>query len=226
MSKDPFEQLFGDLESAPQPVPARERLAQEKAERLASTSPLPTGGAPVQPKREKQDNPAKPWVIVGAIAAVAIAASALVINMVRSDETPQPAATATPTPSPTPTPTAPAEKDDVEDEEPDTGGVPEVEVGPTNTMPIGPWDATSELSQRFGSTSFNIPDGVNLVLTNDLLNSFPESCAAMRGEWGATKADGGKYEVLKPATKCQDAPELYDEVWGLIDAWVKTIRPA
>lgn len=224
MSKDPFEELFG--EDAPEPVPARERLQHEQAERVQTAQLPETKAKKAKAEKAKVDHPAKPWVIVGIVAVVALVASAIVINMARSgadpEPTPAPVPTQTqaqPTPDPAPEPTVDPEPTT----EPDDG-VPDVEVGPTNTMPIGPWNATSELSQKFGRTSFAIPDGTNLVLSNDLLDSFPESCSAMRDGWGATKAGDNKYELLKPAEKCAEAAELYDEVWGLTDAWVQTIR--
>jgi len=238
VSKDPFEELFGPAEEEPQPVPARERLAYEQAERVR-TSPLPAAERSATPPNRDgaaggrdtaesdRANKVKPWIIVGIITVVALIASIVILNLARAGDSPAETATPTPTPTqtsaPAPTTTSPTPTEEADDEEDAPDTAPSVEVGPTNTMPIGPWNATSELSQRFGQTSFAIPDGVNLVLTNDLLNSFPDSCAAMRQAWGATKLADGTYEVLKPETRCEAAPELYDEVWGLLDAWVKTI---
>lgn len=193
----------------------------------------PTGGGPA-PRRDRGAG-AKPWIVVGIIAVVAIVVSIFVLNLVRgggseTNRSPE-ASTAAPTETSSPTTgaeddTDKADDDDKEkkDDERNSDEPPEVEVGNTNTLPIGPWNATSELSQRFGSAYFSIPDNVNLTLTSDLLNSFPDSCADMRQEWGATKLDGGGYEVRKPAKTCEDAPELYDEVWGLTAAWVDTIE--
>jgi len=238
VSRDPFEELFGASnddapESTPAPVPARERLAHEQAERVR-TSQLPTGKrtGPAGASTQAGDRAAqaKPWIVVGIIALIALIASIVVVNLARGaqEEPPpvtEPTTTQTPdTPSQPTTPDAEPEADadaDGEDAEPD--GPPQVEVGATYDMNIGPWNATSQISQRFGSISFTIPDNTNLVLNSDLLNSLPDSCAAMRQGWGATKTESG-YEVLKPAERCAEAPELYDEVWGLVDAWVKTIR--
>lgn len=234
MSRDPFEELFGaDGADAPKPaaapVPARERLAYEQAERVR-TAQLPAGkrkSAATAAQTDDRAARAKPWIVVGIIAVLALVASIVVVNVARgSQEAPQqttpPATTQSPTtPQRTTPPTSGSDADDEEDDKP--AGPPAVDVGPTYDMAIVPWNATSQISQRFGSISFTIPDGTNLVLSSDLLNSFPESCAAMRQGWGATKTATG-YEVLKPAERCEAAPELYDEVWGLTAAWVQTIR--
>ncbi|QAB17089.1 hypothetical protein Leucomu_03405 [Leucobacter muris] len=232
MSRDPFKELFGPSsgdapEPAPAPVPARDRLAYEQAERVR-TSQLPAGkrtppaGVDAHPRDRSAQ--AKPWIVVGIVAVLAIIASIVILNLARgSEQAPQPTAQPTTQAPTTTSPTTPADDDDDDSDAEQPEGPPAVDVGATYDMAIGPWDATSQISQRFGSISFNIPDGTNLVLTSDLLNSFPESCAAMRQGWGATKTGAG-YEVLKPAERCAEAPELYDEVWGLVDAWVKTIR--
>lgn len=229
MTRDPFEELFGKTtdepeahtQPQPQPVPARDRLAYEQAERVR------TAQFATKPVATKRGFRGTPWIVVGLVAVVALVGSILVVNMARGgDESTARPSTSTPqsssTPSSTPATSEPAE---TEDPTPDEDTVPSVEVGPTNNMPIGPWNATSELSQKLGSTSFAIPDGVNLTLTSDLLNSFPEECADMRQAWGATLLEDGGYEIRKPATRCAAAPELYDEVWGLTAAWVKTITP-
>ena len=222
VSKDPFEELFGPAGEDPQPVPARDRLAYEQAERVhtaqLATKPVPTN----------RGAKARPWIIVGAVAVVALIGSIVVVNLARggADTTaaPTPTTSQEPTTSAPSTPTTPPPSE-TEEPTPDPDEVPTVEVGATNNMPIGPWNATSELSQKLGSTTFAIPDGSNLVLSSALLDSFPDQCADMRSAWGATLVAEGSYEIRKPATRCAEAPELYDEVWGLVAAWVKTIKP-
>lgn len=209
--------------AATAPVPARQRLAHEQAERVHTAQEQSPGNRGATSSR-------LPWIIVGAVAIIAIIVSIVVVNVARgSDNAPEantnttttePEATQPETPEPTPTtPEKPAPEEKPKDE------VPSVEVGPTNVMLIGPWNATSQLSQRFGSASFVIPDNVNLELSSGLLDSFPESCKAMRTAWGATRLDDGTYQVRKPAESCAEAPELYDTVWGLTAAWVDTIKP-
>lgn len=232
MNKDPLEELFGPADETPEPVPARERLAYEQAERVR-TAPLPAdrGIAWVTPEPPQRDRAAqaKPWIIVGIVALIAIVASIVVVNIARGQgeaapETPRPTATETPsTTKPTTEPSTPSTEKPAT-EKPDENTVPSVDVGPTTSFPIGPWNANSDWPQRLGAANFEIPDSSHLKLSGELFNSFPESCAAMRGEWGATKLPNGTFEVAKPASKCEAAPELYDEVWGLLDAWVKSIK--
>ncbi|UOQ56202.1 hypothetical protein MUN78_10920 [Leucobacter allii] len=231
MTRDPFEELFGpredDTTPIAEPVPARQRLAQEQAERVR-TAQLPAGKRDGRPPRERRAGaaPAAPWIVVGIVAVLAIVASIVVVNLVRAggaDEAATPAPTATQAPPTTTAPApAPEPSEDPEEEDP-ADGPPQVEVGQTMTMAITQWGVTSDLSTRFGSTSYNIT-GENLVLTSDLLESFPDSCAEMRQQWGATRTAAGGYTVLKPATRCAETPEVYDEIWGLVDAWVQTIR--
>lgn len=223
MTRDPFEELFGPAGEEPRPVPARDRLAYEQAERVR-TAQLET-----KPESTNRDAKFRPWIIVGVVAVLALVGSIVMVNLARGggDTTATPAPTTT-QPSTENSPSTPAttEPTETDDPTPDPDEVPTVEVGPTNNMPIGPWNATSELSQKLGSTSFSIPDGSNLVLSSALLDSFPNECADMRTAWGATLLENGTYEVRKPATRCAAAPELYDEVWGLVAAWVTTIKPA
>lgn len=223
MTRDPFEELFGPAGEEPRPVPARDRLAYEQAERVRT--------AQLETKPESTNRIAKfrPWIIVGVVAVLALVGSIVMVNLARGggDTTATPAPTTTqPTTENSPSTPATTEPTETDDPTPDADEVPAVEVGPTNNMPIGPWNATSELSQKLGSTSFSIPDGSNLVLSSALLDSFPNECADMRTAWGATLLENGTYEVRKPATRCAAAPELYDEVWGLVAAWVTTIKPA
>ena len=223
MTRDPFEELFGPAGEEPRPVPARDRLAYEQAERVRT--------AQLETKPEPTNRIAKfrPWIIVGVVAVLALVGSIVMVNLARGggDTTVTPAPTTTqPTTESSPSTPATTEPTETDDPTPDADEVPAVEVGPTNNMPIGPWNATSELSQKLGSTSFSIPDGSNLVLSSALLDSFPNECADMRTAWGATLLENGTYEVRKPATRCAAAPELYDEVWGLVAAWVTTIKPA
>ncbi|QIM17480.1 hypothetical protein G7067_13355 [Leucobacter insecticola] len=215
--------MFGpapEQSDEPAPVSARDRLAYEQAERVR-TSQLAT-----KPQPSDRIDKAKPWIVVGMVAVLALVGAILVLNLARGDDT-----TAKPTADPAPqtnTSSKPTTTSKPETSKPveTTPAIPQVEVGATNPLPIVPWGVTSELSQKFGSTSFNIPDGANLVLTSSLLDSFPDSCAAMRQEWGATRLEDGTFKVRKPAGSCKAAPELFDEIWGLTDAWVKTIRPA
>ena len=164
-----------------------------------------------------------PWLIVAAVIIAAIVISIVVVNTVRSDDPPAPTPTATaspveptptePEPQPTPEPTPTPEPDD---------GVPDVDVGETFTMPIEAWGTQAEVSYKFGTVNYTIPAD-SLILSSPLIDSLPNSCAEMRTQWGATRT-GSTFEVLKPAERCEDAPELYDELWGLTAAMVESMQ--
>lgn len=274
VSKDPFEELFGPIDEEPKPVPARERLAYEQAERI-KTAPLPTRPekpAKEKPAKQKRDRKAekqaaenaaaatgpvstgvaatgaaatgaaatasgsapddriakaKPWIIVGLVTVVALVASIVVLNLARADE--DPSSTAAPT-TQEPTTSKPATStsasdDEEEDEDRPADEVPEVEVGPTGEMNVPTWGITAQISGKFGWPQYVI-NGEQLVLTGSpLIESLPDSCAAMRQQWGIQRTADGKYEVLKPAERCEAAPELYDELWGLTDALVQSVVP-
>lgn len=221
MSKDPLEELFGPAAEQPQPVPARQRLAQEQAERVR-TAQLPMERR--EPKRTRSNSAAKPWIVVGLVAVLAIIASIVVVNLVRGAD--DAGSTATPgTEQPadeTPQPTTPATPDEPDEEEPEAPGddVPQVEVGETMPLPIPQWDANAELSNKFGSTRYQLENAnTELWLDSPLIRQLP-----CEGNWGAVQTAAGQYEVLKPAERCAAAPELYDELWGLVDAFVQSIR--
>ncbi|MHA3683640.1 hypothetical protein ACXR2W_05240 [Leucobacter sp. HY1908] len=208
--------------TAAAPMPARQRLAHEQAERVH------TNQGPTAKKKAPM-----PWIIVGAVAVVAIILSIVVVNVVRGAES---APQATP-PSSNTTETTPQTPEATPDtEQPETpvkpepepekkDEAPQVDVGEVTSMPIGPWNSASQISTRFGMVYYAIPDNVNLELTSELLSSFPEECAAMRTAWGATRLDDGTIQIRKPAESCAAAPELYNEVWGLVAAWIGTIQP-
>ena len=203
---------------ATQPMPARQRLAHEQAERVHNSQ---------RPEKQpKTLGKALPWIIVAIIAIAAIVVAIVLVNGTGNKPAPTPepqtnSADATSdgnTPEPEePEAVIPPEPEKQEDE------VPSVEVGATNTLPIEAWDATSELSARLGSASYSIPDNKNLELSSDLIASFPADCGYSDGAWGATKNDDGTYSVRRPAA-CDAAPGLYSEVWGLLAAWVDTIK--
>lgn len=224
MSKDPLEELFGPISEEPEPAPvqARERLSYEQAERVRT--------AQLQTTERGRSSAAKPWIIVGAVAAVAIVLSIVVVSLARGSGDPAPTATTAPTATKTPSPsktTTPTPEKSETPEAPKKDAVPKVEVGPTMDLPIVNWGVSSRLSAKFGSTSYSFPnnDNITLILDSSLISSLPESCKAMRTQWGATRLEDGTFEVAKPAGPCADAPELYDELWGLTDAFVQSFKP-
>lgn len=170
-----------------------------------------------------------PWIVVGAGAVVALIAAVLIVFAVRGDGG-EPSPTAAPTTTEEPSTPAPTEEEPkpspTETDAPDSDQPPTVDVGRTGTMDIPAWGVTSQISAKFGWPSYTIDAGGNLVLDGGtLLPEFPESCAAMRTGFGITKKADGSYVVLRPAERCADAPELFDEVWGLTAAIIPTIKP-
>lgn len=169
-----------------------------------------------------------PWIIVGAGAVIALIASIFIVNALGggSEPTPTAAPTATEAPATDATPsTSPSPSTDPEPSEAAGDQPPKVEVGPTMALDVPFWGITADLSTRFGQTSYAIDADSRLVLTSALISSLPESCAAMRSEWGISRVGDATFEVLKPAQRCAEAPELYDEIWGLSAAMVESIRP-
>ena len=167
---------------------------------------------------------ALPWIIVAIVAVVAIAAALFIVGALRGGEDPAPAPA--PTTSPTTSPSTPTTSPSPDVSPTPTGDrPPEVEVGSTMLLNVPQWGISADLSSRFGQANYVIDANDRLVLTSSLTNSLPESCAAMRQEWGIQRVDGTRYEVLKPAQRCSAAPELYDELWGLTAAMVESIRP-
>lgn len=230
MSKDPLEELFGPIDEEPEPFQAPAPPASPAPRASVPATPEPARTA--QLDTDRAGDPAAnrkarmvPWIVVGAVAVVAIIASIVTLSIARGTGN-EPEPTATQTEAPTTTDTTEPEPTSEPSEKPseETGDVPKVDVGQTNNMPIAAWNATSDISAKFGSVQYNIT-GDDLVLSSALIDSLPSSCEAMKAQWGATK-NGTKYELLKPSGECTAAPELYDELWGLTDAFVRTIRPA
>ncbi|MGJ0203619.1 hypothetical protein [Leucobacter sp. gxy201] len=252
MSKDPFEELFGPAEPAAgesQPVPARDRLAFEQAERI-KTSPLPTtkpeqpegAPGPAQPPAKTprgggstRSANAKPWIIVGLVTVFALIASIVVMNLARAGddaataETTAPAKTSEPATSAKPTTEtegkADGEKKDTTKTKEAADEPPAVDPGPTGDMNVPLWGITAQISGKFGWPQYEIRGEQLVLIGSPLIDQLPDSCSAMREQWGIERTATGSYTVLKPAHSCAAAPELYDEIWGLTAAMVSTIQP-
>lgn len=161
-----------------------------------------------------------PWIVVGLLAVVALVISIVVVNVTRAGES-----EAEPTPTPTESAPAPTESNDADPEpteEPDDG-VPDVDVGPTFTMAITQWNATSEVSNKLGGDTRYTIDGDTITLNSSVIEQLPSECSAMRTQWGATRSGDNSFEVRKPEERCDEAPELYDEIWGLMAAFADSI---
>lgn len=166
-----------------------------------------------------------PWIVVAAVSVIAIIAALIIVSLLRgsaettaeSNSTNQPATTSSPSSQPEPT---------AAEEDPASDRAPSVDVGSTSVMQIGQWNATAEVSNRFGALNYRITGEV-LLFASALTDSFPASCGEeMRTGWGVERVDGASYRVVKPAGQCAESPELYEQVWGLTQAMADSIKPA
>lgn len=104
------------------------------------------------------------------------------------------------------------------------GSVPSVDVGDTFKMDVSQWGVSVLVSRKLSNIHYELR-GENLYLTSDQSMSLPVSCQVMREGFGLVRGANGGYRALKPEKRCEDAPELYDELWGLMDAMAKTVKP-
>ena len=176
-------------------------------------------------------NPALiPWIVVGLASVLAILVSILVMNLSRggAEVTADPVQTTAPTASPKPTtsPTTKPTTKPTSEPTPSRDRAPAVDVGTTSSMRIDQWNAVTDVSGRFGALNY-VFDGETMQITSALTDSFPASCGAtMKTGWGIERVAGTSYKVVKPAGQCADSPELYDQVWGLMQAMADAIKPA
>lgn len=242
MSKDPFDELFGDQSDATQPITARERQERGRAEQ-PRTAQLPqtkrqknvasaaaAGGDATTVAKPRTDHPAKTWVIIGIIAVLALLGSAVLVNALRGSGD-----NASPTPtqqSPQATTPAPSDEDPnvAGEDDPDATDdgdddqVPEVNVGNTFTMPVDPWGVEVDVSGSLPDISYNI-SGDSMVVSSGLIDSYKAACADTPGDWGMTRVSADKFEVLKPAERCEAESAVYDELWGQMAAMADSARP-
>lgn len=242
VSPEPAQSLL-PTQPVPAPVPAPAgaqhppiSTAQLIAD-LGFDAPAPAGPEPVDAYEKisvtggERSRPGfLPWIIVGAIAVIALVASVMIVLSVRgSDNAEAPAADAPAEAPATQEPAAPGTPDEPADgpadpETPETMGdeAPTVDVGQTGAFPIPDWGLTGEISAKFGWPQYRF-EGDTLILSGGtLLPKFPESCAAMREGFGLTKLEDGTLEVHRPAETCAEATELYNQVWGLTAATIPT----
>lgn len=255
MSRDPLEELFGSYEDddatapidtpVPAPAPAAAQYAPKQAPQPAPRQAQRPAQDQVQtrpvPARTKKKTPIVPWIIVGIVVLLALIGSLFVVNMVNNNDAKQDSTSETTSndpaseaPSDSPS-ESPAEETPTETEEPATDEPPKVDVGADPIkMPVAPANISIETSRKFtGSVGWYVPAGFTddrVMISSPFMNDFPDSCSAMRAPemnspWGIQKGADGKWTVVKPETKCADAPELYDEVWGLMQAVADSAKP-
>lgn len=175
------------------------------------------------------------WLVVAIIALAAIVVALIFIipafdGSENNKPTPSPTqTTAQPTPSPTQTTQSPTPTPSPTS----TNDAPVVDPGTTSPMDVPFWKVTFAVSTKFGSTQYNIT-GNTLLIDNAMIQSFPESCAALRTGWGITKATppavngvvvaGVAYNIAKPSGTCAADPQLLNEVWGLTQAMVDSAK--
>lgn len=171
------------------------------------------------PKQHKRSPHALPWIVVGIVVIIALIVSTLLVRNLRSntdDEATKPDnSSSNSQPSP----------DDSEDdeEEPAEPEVPDVEVGQTFPLRITQWGTQVQISQKFGGVWYELSgDPVAAHLSAPIIDQLPEECAEMRTQFGFTQNSDGALGVMKPDAKCDADPQLYNEIWGLLDAAAAT----
>ena len=171
------------------------------------------------PKQRTRNPHLIPWIVVGLVVLVALVASTLAVQALRGSDAPEPpSATAPVEPQPEPEP----EPGPVEIE-PVTPEVPQVEVGDTYEVNITQWNRTIDLSLKLRGVWYLI-EGENVILTAPLIEQLPESCAEMRTGFGFTQDGEEGLQVVKPDAVCTEDEQLYNEIWGLVDAAAQTSR--
>lgn len=205
----------------------------------AATKPIPAQSAKAKSSTGGGNGGGKQkliaWLVVAVVALVAVAVSlALVLPIMNgsNNATPTPSPTETTEPAPSPSPTETADPTPTPSPSP-TNGAPDIDPGPTSPMDIENWGITVDVSTKFGRTAYEIT-GNTLLIDNSIIQSFPESCAALRTGWGITKASpparngvvvgDSAYNIAKPAGNCPANPTLYNEVWGLTQAMVDSAK--
>lgn len=234
--KSPFEHIL----PAPKPVPAASPTGQlagqqagqpagARAQRQERDEP-PTRPVPAAKKRS---TPALPWIIVGAVAVLALGGAFLVVKAISGDDA-KPEAT---TEAPAPTTSAPSgeesEAPEPTPEEPEEPKAPTADVGPNPiSMDISYAGISVESSQKLTNPLWFYQAGPpeRVMFESGLMNSFPDACAAMRSPvgqspWGIEKGEDGTWTVVRPAGTCSADSKLYDEVWGLMQAVADSAKP-
>lgn len=194
-----------------------------------------------KPKKQRSDEGGKQkliaWLVVAVIALAAIVVALIFVipaldGSEKNKPTPSPTQTSE-SPTPTPSPTQTSESPTPTPSPTNTSDAPKVDPGATSPMDVPFWNVTFAVSTKFGSTQYNIT-GNTLLIDNAVIQSFPESCAALRTGWGITKStppakngvvvNGVAYNIAKPAGTCAADMDLYNKVWGLTQAMVNSAK--
>lgn len=171
-----------------------------------------------------------PWIVTVSVAVVALIVSVIVVRAVRGEnevqnavaasETHEDVNTANSLPQTNPVPGANARKVPQSDDR-----VPTVEVGNTFELNIGQWNTKVQISQKMSRIHYELRDNANIAyIESALTQKLPRECAEMRTQFGFARAQNGTLTVVRPTEKCAAAPDMYNEIWGLLDAAAKTAR--
>lgn len=224
--------------SAAGPIRGRSTLeeviaqGQARAENPRVAAPMPASKAIQEDK--KGLGPMLPWIIVAAVVILAIIGSIIVIGATKGKDEPAPEpTTSTPAPTATTKPETTKPTEPVEEEEPVSDKAPKVEVGPNPiSMDISYAGISVQSSQKLTDPQWQYIGGPpeRVMFESGLMNSFPDSCAAMRSPslqspWGIERGEDGKWTVVRPAGTCQADEDLYNEVWGLMQAVADSAKP-
>lgn len=186
------------------------------------------------PEVKKRSSAALPWIIVGAVAVVALVVALVFVNSLTNDseEAPKPTETTSEPTTTAPTSEAPTEEPAPEPEEPTTAEPPKVDVGETYPMDISYADISIVAPAKLNPNAWYVAgtDNDQVMFHSTLMGTFPESCADMRSvegksPWGIQREADGTWSVIRPTTSCAAAPELYDEVWGLLQSIADSATP-
>ena len=215
--------------AAPAPAPAPMRTPAPAPARAAREEP-PTRPVSANPKRS---NAALPWIIIAAVAVLALVGALIAVNALRNDDAPVEETTAAPVPTPTETDGAEPETPAPTPEEPEVEEAPKVDVGANPiSMDISFAGISVESSQKLTNPQWFYHAGPpeRVMIESGLMNSFPESCSAMRSPvgqspWGIEKGEDDTWTVVRPEGTCTADPTLYDEVWGLMQAVADSAKP-
>ncbi|MGO3148030.1 MAG: hypothetical protein ACTIJ6_10170 [Leucobacter sp.] len=193
-----------------------------------ATKPVPAAG--------KRSAKALPWIIVGVVALLLLVGALIFVNSIQAPEaapeqtTEAPVTEDTPTEDTEETPTEAPEETPTE--EPAEDQAPVVDPGATFPMEIAPLGISVDVSQQLTNVEWfsQVGPPERVLIQSGLMNSFPDSCAAMRSPegmspWGLVRGEGDTWTVVRPPGTCEAAPELYDQVWGLMQAMADSARP-
>lgn len=214
----------GSPAGAPAPAPVRPRIQRPQGAE-PPTQPVPADA--------KRSNSALPWIIVAVVAVLALVGSLLVVNAIGKDDPKPEETTEAPAPTPSETDGQETETAPPEVEEPEEEKAPVVDVGADPlSLPISFANITVETSRKLTNPQWFYHAGPpeRVMFESGLMNSFPDSCAAMRSPvgqspWGIEKGEGDTWEVVRPEGTCAADPDLYNEVWGLMQAVADSVKP-